>query len=53
MRFEQATATKGVTKEPLSAAGVPLARERVRAELDFIGYVERLHLATKGGGHAE
>jgi hypothetical protein len=52
-RFEQTTATKGVTKEPLSAAGVPLARERVRAELEFIGYVERLHLATKGGGHAE
>jgi hypothetical protein len=52
-RLEQATAKKGVTKEPMAAAGVPLARERVRAELDFIGYVERLHLATKGGGHAE
>jgi hypothetical protein len=52
-RFEQARAKKGVTKEPLAATGVPLARERVRAELDFIGYVERLHLATRGGGHAE
>jgi hypothetical protein len=52
-RFEHATAKKAATKEPLAKDGVPPARERVSAELDFIGYVERIYLATKGGGHAE
>lgn len=51
--FQHAMAKKGATKEPETRAGVPPARERVSAELDFIGYVERIYLATKGGEHAE
>lgn len=52
-RLQHAIAKKAATKEPAAKAGVQAARERVRAEFDFIGYVERLYLATKGGGHAE
>lgn len=52
-RFEHALARKVASKEPATSAGVPAARERVRAELDFIGYVERIYQATRGGGHAE
>lgn len=33
--------------------GVSAARERVSAELAFIGYVEAIYVATKGGSHAE
>jgi len=51
--FEHARAKKGVAKEPTSKSGVQAARERVSAELDFIGYVERMYLATKASGHAE
>lgn len=51
--FESAMAKKGATKDPLAKSGVAAARERVSAELEFIGYVERIYLATKGGGHAE
>ena len=51
--FQHALAKKAVTKEPATKAGVQAARERVIAELDFIGYVEGVYLATKGGGHAE
>ncbi len=52
-RFQHALAKKAATKEPATKAGVQAARERVSAELDFIGYVEGVYLATKGGGHAE
>ncbi len=52
-RFQHALHMKEATKEPATKAGVPAARERVSAELEFIGYVERIYLATKGGGHAE
>lgn len=52
-RLQHADAKKVATKEPATKAGVQAARERVSAEFDFIGYVERLYLATKGGGHAE
>lgn len=51
--FERAGAKMAATKDPAARAGVPAARERVSAELDFIGFVERIYLATKGGGHAE
>jgi hypothetical protein len=51
--FHHALHTKSATKEPTDKAGVAAARERVSAELEFIGYVERIYLATKGGGHAE
>ena len=36
-----------------TAADVALARERVSAELAFIGYVEGIYLAAKGGMHVE
>jgi hypothetical protein len=52
-RFEHAIAKKSATKEPKEGAGVPVARERVSAELGSIGYVEGIYQATKGGGHAE
>lgn len=40
-------------KEPAGHAEVAAARERVSAELAFIGYVEGIYLATQSGGHAE
>ena len=52
-RFQHALHMKEATKEPAAKAGVPAARQRVSAELAFIGYVEGIYLATKGGGHAE
>jgi hypothetical protein len=51
--FEHALAKKGATKEPTEKSGVQAARERVSAELEFIGYVENLYRAAQGGGHAE
>jgi len=51
--FEHAMTKKDATKEPTARSGVQPARERVSAELDFIGYVERIYLATKASGHAE
>ena len=50
-RFAHTTGDK--PKEPMSAADVPAAREHVRQELGFIGYVEGIYLAVKGSGHAE
>jgi len=50
-RFAHVTATKPT--EPADAADVPAAREHVQKELRFIGYVEGIYLAVKGGGHAE
>ncbi|KSV85413.1 DUF6448 family protein [Sinorhizobium sp. GL28] len=38
---------------PSTAADVAKARERVSAELAFIGYIEGIYLATKGGVHVE
>ncbi len=52
-RFEEAMARKGAAKEPTTKAEVAAARERVSAELAFIGYVENLYQATRGGAHAE
>lgn len=51
--FKHALATKTASKEPATTAGVEAARARVSAELEFIGYVERLYEATKGGAHVE
>jgi Family of unknown function (DUF6448) len=51
--FELALSKKGAVKEPATKERVAAARERVSADLDFIGYVERIYLATKGEGHAE
>jgi hypothetical protein len=53
-RFEQAKQMQGASKEPTDAAGVPAARNRVSAELGFIGYVESIYVAIIGGApHAE
>jgi hypothetical protein len=52
-RFRHALAANTATKEPATRSEVPAARERVSAELEFIGYVEAIYRATTGGGHAE
>ncbi|MGE0333899.1 MAG: DUF6448 family protein [Gammaproteobacteria bacterium] len=52
-RFKDAVAHRPATKEPAGVSDVAAARERVSAELGFIGYVEGIYLATKGGVHAE
>ncbi len=53
-RLQHALGKKAATKEPTTKADVPAARARVSAELEFIGYIEGIHLAITGvGGHAE
>lgn len=51
--FRHVAGKKAATKQPVEQAQVPAARDRVRVELEFIGYVENLYRATQGGGHAE
>ncbi len=51
--FEHARHKMEASKEPAAHAGVAAARERVSAELEFVGYVEGVFQATKGGGHKE
>ncbi len=50
-RFAHAAGAK--RKGPGDAADVPVARERAREQLGFIGYVEGIYLAVKGSGHGE
>jgi hypothetical protein len=52
-RYREAMVHSASTKEPASAADVVAARKRVSAELAFIGYVEGIYLAAKGGMHVE
>lgn len=52
-RFEHARHVQAAGREPATAAEVPAARERVRAELAFIGYAEAAFLAASGDHHAE
>jgi hypothetical protein len=52
-RFEQTAAKLRLNKEPGTQAEVQAARERVSAELEFIGYAESIYLAVKAGGHGE
>ena len=52
-RFEHTAAKLRLSKEPATHAEVQAARERVSAELEFIGYAESIYLALKGGSHAE
>lgn len=52
-QFEYVLSMKETTKEPRTRAEVQPARERVSAELDFIGHVEAIYRAIEGGGHAE
>lgn len=51
--FEHARHKMEASREPASKAGVAAARNRVSAELEFIGYVEGIFQSTKGGGHKE
>ncbi|MCG5485501.1 MAG: hypothetical protein KK482_17475 [Sinorhizobium meliloti] len=52
-RYREAMAHQAGSREPTAQADVAKARDRVRAELAFIGYVEGIHLAAKGGMHVE
>lgn len=52
-KFEHAVHLQSAGKEPSSPADVAAARERVSAELAFIGYVESIYLATQSSGHVE
>jgi hypothetical protein len=52
-RLAHAAETKSATREPAAKSDVPAARARVSAELAFIGYVETIYQAIKGGTHAE
>jgi hypothetical protein len=52
-RFRRVAATQAASKTPSTRAEVAAARQRVSAELEFIGYVEALYQATQGGRHAE
>ncbi len=52
-RLEEVARAAGATREPASKDGVEAARERVSAELAFVGYVEGIYAATRGGAHAE
>jgi hypothetical protein len=52
-RYRDAMVHSAATKEPAHAADVAAVRERVSAELAFIGYVEGIYLAAKGGMHVE
>ncbi len=52
-RFEHARHAQHASVEPASPAEVAAARQRVSAELGFIGYVEGIYQATKGGQHHE
>jgi hypothetical protein len=51
-RFEHVLHAPAV-KAPATSADVAAARARVSAELGFVGYVEGLYQATKGGHHEE
>jgi hypothetical protein len=52
-RFEHVRHAGHGVVAPTSKAEVPAARERVSAELAFIGYVEGIYQAIKGGPHHE
>jgi hypothetical protein len=52
-KFEHAAHLQAVSKEPANQAEVAAARERISAELAFIGYVEGIYLATQSNGHVE
>jgi hypothetical protein len=51
-RLEHARAHRRAPSDPRNAAEVAAARERIGEEFAFIGYVEGLHQALRGGVHA-
>ncbi len=52
-RFEKAQARQIAAKAPTRREEVQAARERVSAELAFIGFVEGIYLAATADGHSE
>ncbi len=52
-RFEHALHLQAAPDQPVVPADVPAARERISAELEFIGYIESIYLATQSSAHAE
>lgn len=52
-KYRETTALRSASNEPTTQAEVAKARDRVSAELAFIGYVEGIYLAAKGGMHVE
>ena len=52
-RFGAVAAKQAASREPTARADVASARERIGADLAFIGYVEGPQLAAMGDGHAE
>lgn len=52
-KFEHAAHLQAAAKEPARYEDVAAARERVSAELAFIGYVEGIYLASQSSGHTE
>jgi hypothetical protein len=52
-RFQDAMAHSSATKGQTSTTDVAAARERISTELAFIGYIEGIYLAAKGGVHVE
>jgi uncharacterized protein DUF6448 len=51
--FSHAAEHRSAPKAPTSWDAVRAARQRISAELAFIGYVEALYRAASGGAHAE
>lgn len=52
-RFAHARHMQEFSDQPASPADVPAARERISAELEFIGYIESIYLATQSSAHGE
>ncbi|WP_064696310.1 DUF6448 family protein [Rhizobium aegyptiacum] len=52
-RYRDAVVHSEAKMEPRTIADVSKARKRVQAELAFVGYVEGIYLATRGGVHVE
>ncbi len=52
-RFEHVLHSKELPAKATDKSTVPAARERVKAELAFVTYVQGVYAATKGGAHAE
>jgi hypothetical protein len=52
-RFATARAQHDISIAPATAADVPAARERARAEFAFMEFVEAIRLAAGGGEHGE
>lgn len=52
-RFAHVLHAKALPAAPTAPSDVPAARERVKAELEFVTYSQGIYAATRGGTHAE